>query len=148
MEARFVSKLDKTSSPKGCWIWIAGTSGNGYGGFKIDDKMFRSHRVAFEMWKGRIPDGQLVRHKCDDPLCCNPEHLELGTTADNVNDRQERNRQSKGGDRYNSKLTEDDVREIRMLLRTGITGVEIARRFGVSQDAISKIKSGRNWKHI
>ena len=145
-EERFVAKLDKTSSPKGCWIWTAYKDRKGYGIFQSR----RANRVAFEMYKGHIPDGQLVRHKCDDPSCCNPDHLELGTHQDNMNDMIERGRQANRNGELNgrAKLTEDDVREIRVLLGTGIIQKEIAERFGISQITISRIKRKQAWSYL
>ena len=69
----------------------------GYGSFSVDGKSCPAHRVAFELTHGPIPEGQVVRHKCDVPGCCNPAHLELGTSADNNRDRDERGRGAKGG---------------------------------------------------
>jgi hypothetical protein len=150
MEARFVAKLDKTDS---CWLWT-GFKKNGYGQFWLNRKPVYSHRVAYEMWVGPIPDGLLIRHKCDNRLCCNPEHLEPGTIADNMRDKVERGRQyhplysHKGQTNPFAKLTEDDVREIRVLLGFGMKGAELATRFSVSEGCVSNIKSRRNWKHI
>jgi hypothetical protein len=107
----------------------------------VNYHLLRAHRVAYELWKGPIPSGLLVRHKCDNRGCVNPDHLETGTQQDNMNDMLERNRQY-------CKLTEDDVIEIRVLLGFGVRQVQLAEQFGVSQYIISRINTGRIWKHV
>ena len=148
MEQRFVSKLDKISSPKGCWLWTACKNKGGYGVFRLNKKTYLAHRVAFEMWKNAISDRLDTRHKCDEPSCCNPEHLETGTRIENMNDMKERNRQKYGERHWRAKLTEDDVREIKIMLGFGIMSTELAKRFKISPAGIGDIKTGKNWKHI
>lgn len=67
-----------------CWIWTGSIRNDGYGRYPVNRQWKGAHRVAYELYKGPIPEGLLVRHKCDNPLCINPEHLELGTNKDNV----------------------------------------------------------------
>jgi len=111
--------------------------------------MKRAHRVAWELKKGRpIPDGQCVLHHCDNPLCVNPDHLFDGTHADNVRDRDGKNRQARGVQHGQSKLTDDDVRQIRRDSADGMTQREIAKKFGVSQRAIFFVLRGVTWKHV
>lgn len=82
----------KTQYSPGCWEWTANALKSGYGRFKLDGKQMYAHRVAYELMVGLIPPGVKVRHKCDNPPCVNPDHLELGTHADNMRDRDERGR--------------------------------------------------------
>lgn len=147
MEARFLAKVDKTGE-NGCWIWTAYKNPDGYGEFHIDGKTCKTHRIAYELWKGEIPDGLLVRHQCNTPACVNPEHLEVGTPRDNVDDMVRAGRQNCGrGEAHGSaKLTEAQISDIRS--RVGQTQQEIADEFGVSQQQISKIWRGERWNHI
>ena len=146
MEARFVAKIDKNGE-NGCWIWTASTR-HGYGQFCIDGKIWKANRVAYKLWKGEIPDGLLVRHKCDVPTCVNPEHLEVGTQQDNMDDMVRAGRQNKlkGETNGGAKLTEAQVLDIR--LRKGQTQVELAREFGISKTQICNIRNGKRWKHL
>jgi DNA invertase Pin-like site-specific DNA recombinase len=89
-----------------------------------------------------------VCHKCDTPLCCNPEHLFLGTHKENVDDKVHKGRQLKGESITSSVLTEVDVREVRILLRLNISQTEIAKRFCVSKMTINNIKFRKTWKHV
>lgn len=80
---RFWSKVNKTD---GCWLWIASRHKKGYGQFKLDGKMRKAHRVAWELTYGPIPPDKNVCHTCDNPPCVRPDHLFLGTNGDNVRD--------------------------------------------------------------
>jgi hypothetical protein len=145
----------------GCWLWTgarAGGLGN-YGAFNISRKYGLgnrrkqgAHRLAFCLSRG-YPIGYLnkktiIRHKCDTPLCCNPEHLEIGTQADNVQDCKLRRRIARGTDLAQTVLTEDNIREIRRRLLIGEWQKNIAKDFGVTREAISHIHTGRNWAWV
>lgn len=148
METRFWSKV-KVASPSECWEWIAGTNGS-YGQFTINSKECKAHRVSYELHhKTTIPEGLIVRHKCDNPPCVNPAHLELGTSADNMRDMEERGRGKHpvGMHHGKSKLTDDDVREIKRLLPTNST-YTIAKLFNIHPGTIGQIKRGQTWKHV
>lgn len=160
MEERFLKHINKTET---CWEWIGSKNKHGYGRFYANGMLKRAHRVAYELWRTTIPEGLIVRHMCDNPSCVNPDHLELGTQRDNMNDMTERNRQAKGdksgarlhpekvarGDKhYSAKLTEDDVKEILILRDFDFTQTELAKRFNVSQATIGYILRGDTWKHI
>jgi hypothetical protein len=149
---RFWSKVDR-KGPEECWPWLAGKSPSGYGSFSIKLRGFRAHRVAYELEIGPIPEGLIVRHKCDNPACCNPNHLEVGTNRDNTQDAIRRGRwspppiQSKNGaSAPRAKLTSDQVIEARRLYHNHtLYQYELARMFGVSQAAMSKIVRGETY---
>jgi hypothetical protein len=157
---RFWSKISKAGD---CWLWQAGRFGSGYGMFKVQGKNLGAHRVAYELQRGPIPDGRLVLHRCDNPACCNPGHLFLGTHADNTADKCAKNRQAKGpthgsqtkpgttvnlcGEQHGrAKLTLAQVTEIRRLHAAGTTQRALSARFGVVLSAINKIVLLKAWK--
>lgn len=92
----FWSKVDKSGDDDACWNWTAGKSSRGYGTFWDDVKTVSTHRYAYELTHGEIPRGLFVCHKCDNPLCCNPSHLWLGTALDNTIDRMKKGRSATG----------------------------------------------------
>jgi len=92
LEQRFWPKVEKRSHDQ-CWPWVAkARTGIGYGAIHVSDYTTHAHRVAWALRNGPIPDGLLIRHSCDNPVCCNPTHLVPGTQADNVRDMVERGR--------------------------------------------------------
>ena len=93
--ARFWSKVNIPKIPRHenlSWIWKGSPGRKGYGQIKIDGQPLAAHRVAYEMANGPAPEGALICHKCDTPLCCNPRHLYAGTALTNAQDMAERNR--------------------------------------------------------
>lgn len=146
---KFWSKVAITANPEKCWEWQGGLNKKGYGYFKYKDKQWRAHRLAWFFANGQINENLLVRHYvCDNPSCCNPSHLRQGTNGDNMQDRNEHNRQAKGTKHGLSKLTEEKVREIKLLLSRGLSGVSIAKKFSVGKDTISQIKLNKIWRHV
>jgi hypothetical protein len=137
---------------KGCFIITSHkTYGFGYSTIRRNHQVKSIHRLIYEECFGEIPKGLVIRHKCDVPACINPEHLEIGTRADNVRDMFERNRAPEriGSKNFNSKLTENDVIEIKKLLSKGeLSQKEIAKKFGVAPGHISGINTGRKWGHL
>src|SRR3954471_18471885 len=84
------ARIESWSMPvpfAGCWIWLRGCSGDGYGAARADGKSIRAHRLSWIAYRGAIPAGMHVLHQCDIPTCVNPDHLWLGTHADNMADR-------------------------------------------------------------
>lgn len=145
---KFIKKV-KFSGPDECWEWFKPRT---YGYLAHDGKRDRSHRVAWTLFNGDIPEGMSVLHKCDNPPCCNPAHLFLGTDLDNIKDavgkgRMKVPRPDNRGERCGtSKLNWNAVREIRKRLLGGEKGNVLAREFGVGGAAISQIKLGRCWR--
>lgn len=146
LSQRFWAKVQICSESE-CWNWTAGTQSKGYGSFGIGNgKTSLAHRVAYELGNGAIPDGLLVRHICDNRLCCNPAHLELGTIADNNRDAVVRGRNAKGELNGNSKLTAKQVREIRRLRKVDKKKItELARLYRMHPRSISNIVNNRYW---
>ena len=152
IEGRLLARMDRSGGPDSCWPFVApGASRSGHLQLSWKDRMLPVHRLAYQTWCGPIPDGLVVRHRCDNPPCCNPAHLELGTVADNNRDRDERGRQRspKGEQAPNAKLTESDVIEIRRLADDGIVSQKhIGEMFGISQSTVHLIHVRKAWRHV
>jgi hypothetical protein len=110
-----------------------------------DGKTKFLHRVVYEEKNGKIPEGMIIRHKCDNPSCINPDHLEVGTHKDNVTDRVERNRSAKGSNNGRAKLNDEKVREIRL---SDLSISELSRIFNVDRKVIRDVKNFITWKHV
>ena len=134
-----------------CWEWQGSRVPKGYGSMWAWGRLWRAHRLSWTLWRGGIPDGVLVLHKCDNPPCVNPEHLFLGTAQDNANDCSSRGRRKPavGEAASKSKLTASDVYKILDLYEAGEKSKrQIAREYGVDHASINKIADGSNWKHL
>lgn len=148
---RFMAYVNK-STPDSCWEWT-GRLHNGYGSFdrKCPDGKWRPERAmrtSYRLLVEPIPEGLGVLHTCDNPKCVNPNHLFLGTNADNCADKVSKNRQQKGEDQPLSKLTEAEVQEIRNLHHQGHTLKQLGEQFGVDKSTIGYITRRKTWKHI
>ena len=132
----------------GCWEWQAFLDSDGYGTLRVGYKMMKAHRVSYALTFGPFDSALLVCHDCDNPSCVNPDHLFLGTNADNSADMTSKGRQAKGEANGRSKLTEADIPAIMAQRATGATMRAIARDFGVSHFVISNITRGKSWSHV
>lgn len=132
----------------GCWEWTASKKPFGYGQLNVLGKMVNAHKFAWELVRGKVPEGLVVRHKCDNPSCCNPDHMEIGTQFDNTRDSLARGRIKSGDKHYNRKLTGEQVRQIREDFRAGLRFHVLAARYGVSDSTISDAVKRKTWKHI
>lgn len=144
IEESFWERVNKTNS---CWIWT-GQAPNGYGRIDRSTGSYSSHRVSWELHFGRVPEGMHVLHKCDNPLCVNPEHLFLGSQVDNNTDKISKSRQAKGEDFPHAKLTEEKVREIREMTKQGYSQVELAQIHKIDNSRICAIVNGNSWRHV
>lgn len=141
-----------TIKDSGCWEWHGTLSKQGsYGTITISRqrKGIKAHRLSYKMFKGEIPEGMCVCHKCDNTKCVNPDHLFLGTYADNNKDRHAKGRTKimRGSRHGCSKLTEKDVLYIRKHYKRGLSK-KLANKFGVCKENITAIARRRIWKHI
>ena len=129
-----------------CIEWTGCRDSFGYGMRKVNGKVRRLHLIAFEEANGPIPDGMVVRHKCDNPACYNPEHLELGTRAENNHDRDVRGRTAKGVRHGSSKLTPEIIQEAKMLYAGGgWTHRSLGKKYGVSHRTLARAIGGETW---
>jgi hypothetical protein len=156
-EARFWAKVCKLSEANGgCWTWIGGMDGRGYGHFSLTDSGkkidIKAHQYSWQLYMGRpLPRkiGLFVCHKCDHRYCVNPDHLFIGEAQDNMTDKMQKGRHvsSPGEKNGMSKLTEEKVREIRKLYPS-FSSYKLAKMYGVSQSIIMDIIHYRKWKHV
>lgn len=137
-------------SPDGCWYWTGSTHRNGYGVILVGNKKVRlAHRVSYQIYKGDV--GRMcVLHSCDNPPCVNPDHLSLGTNADNVQDRVRRGRGApmNGMNNPSAILDELQVLVIRDLLRLNVNRRVIAGYFKISPVNVDSIRKRKTWKDL
>lgn len=144
-EKRFHEKYE--ISENGCWLWNSRDSRSRACSFWFRKVRMTAYRASYLMHKGEIPKGMVVRHKCDDPACVNPEHLELGTQIDNCADKVLRGRcNAKAGSAHsNTSLTEKDVLDMRA---SSESRKALAIRYGLHYMTVTDIIKRRTWTHI
>lgn len=142
---RFWDRVDTSGD---CWLWLGSICKGGYGRFPLKDKTQRAHRVAWEMTYGSIPNGLFACHKCDRRACVRPSHLFLGTAADNIKDMIEKGRHACGEKTGTSRLTNEQVLEIRRLHNEGVTASKISLLFHLDFSQVRRIIKREVWKHI
>lgn len=151
---RFWANVNRRSADE-CWEWRGSISDTGYGQIAVRTSVPRStHRVSWELHFGPIPDGMCVLHRCDNRPCVNPDHLFLGTRADNVADRIAKGRPhgkengrgvTRGSAHHKAKLTEADVARIR---QSNASVQHLASFYGVSTAAIRHVLTRKSWRHV
>ncbi|WP_370196517.1 HNH endonuclease signature motif containing protein [Aurantimonas sp.] len=134
----------------GCWLWSGPVFKlrGGYGCFTMRPAgiiQHRAHRVSWTLYRGEIPEKAHVLHKCDNPLCVNPDHLFLGDQPGNMADKVGKSRQDRGETHGMAKLTEDQAKSI---IADDRRLIEIAADYGVSVPTVSDIRRGYSWKHL
>lgn len=155
---RFWLKVD-VREPNECWEWQAGRGHYGkaklnYGAFAFFRGLSTTaHRAAYLITHGEVPDGIFVCHDCDNPPCCNPNHLFLGTGKDNAADRDQKGRyvlgdRPKGTRNHNAKLDDSLVAEARLRVAGGESLKPIAKEYGVSSEALAQAVKGHTWTHV
>lgn len=147
---RFWAKVDRRG-PDDCWEWQRRSRHNhGYGTFrKTTYESVKAHRLAYELEIGPVPDGLEVCHRCDNPPCCNPAHLFLGSHADNLQDMRAKGRDARGERNGQAKLTDEVVATIRLRYASeAISQRALGREYGIGQSHVSDILGGRKRVHI
>lgn len=156
MLTRFWDKVQIADEDE-CWLWIGGVDAKKgkkyyYGAFRVTSRnKWRSHRFSYYIHNGSFDTSLEVMHICDNTLCVNPKHLQLGTHEDNMKDMAMKKRAvtHKGSKNGSSKLTEDLVKKIRITYNAGnYTQAELAEKHGVSQGLIGSICRRVSWKHV
>lgn len=152
----------KVNQETDCWEW-QGHLTNGYAEAYFEGKQHRLSRLFYKKYCGPIPKGLYILHSCDNPKCCNPDHLRPGTQKENMDDMYKRGRGAiglkhksvtcpestpKGSRHWAAKLTESDVYKIKRLLSQGYSQRKIANLFYISRTCIERIAQGKAWKHV
>lgn len=146
-----------TKDDNGCWNWTgAKNKQTGYGftyaigenGPIIPRRQVRVHRWAWEQINGPVPDGMVVCHQCDNKLCINPDHLFIGTSQDNTADRHTKERDARGEVQGSAKLTNEAIREMRILHSQGVSQTRLGQIYDVTQSTVSRVVLRKGWKHI
>lgn len=170
--------LERVEKAKGgCWLWTAGLIGGGYGGGYWRNQSNGAHRISYALYHGDVSSGTWVLHRCGVAACVNPDHLYLGTAADNARDRIGHGRQEYGANHWTrrmperlcrgeqhpakadswtkgtrngqSKLTESDVVAMRSDYASGIANMHLlAKKYGVNSGNAARIITGKAWKHV
>lgn len=155
----FLRHVKKTET---CSLWTAFRDKDGYGMASKGNGQTgvrRANRRAWEVFRGPIPDGMLVLHRCDNPPCVNPDHLFLGTNSDNMKDAHAKGRhktptqakpesQVRGERQHLSKLKASDIPAIFSLHKDGLSAPQIAAKFGVGKHCVKSVLSRETWRHV
>lgn len=148
---RLLAKTD-VGSASDCWIWRGAKKAKGYGHMQFQSGWTGAHRVSYMAFVGEILPGRHVCHACDTPSCVNPSHLWLGTARDNIRDMFAKGRGAPGIQRGEqnggAKLSAADVVAIRAEPKRYGSGLDLARRYGVTAVRISTIRAGKGWDGI
>ncbi len=142
--------MSRVTRGAGCWEWTGALADNGYGSIRVGGRAAGAHKVSWQVHVGEVPRGLCVLHRCDNRRCVRPDHLFLGTQADNMSDCRDKGRfvfpQIRRGEKNNKAiLTEAEVKEIRA---SGARHAVLAARYGVAAVTVRMIRYRRLWKHV
>jgi len=140
LSARFWNKVEITDLVD-CWNWTSYQNKFGYGRINVGGKIKYSHRIAWRLVYGEIPNGQFVCHKCDNPSCNNPNHLFLGTMQDNTIDMVRKGRAGRI-------LTKEQVLSMRSLHASGMNCKQLSTQFNTEISNVYRIVNRNRWQHI
>ena len=142
---------DKVVKSDGCWIWVGTLRPDGYGVIGIgrrEEGLTRAHVLSWTLVNGEVPAGMCLCHKCDTPPCVRPDHMFIGTKADNARDRDKKDRVQHGVGHYAAKIGPKEVRAMRKLRESGMIYREIGEAFGLSRNGASHAIRGLTWKRV
>lgn len=139
--------------PDKCWQWLGSIGAGGYGRyynkkFKNKSKRKKSHRLAWMYTNGKIPIGLKVLHHCDNPPCCNPSHMFLGTQVDNIVDMVKKKRHMRGVNQVDAKLSAIQVKEARNLWERGYLIKEVATLYKLSDSCMGRVVARKSYKDV
>lgn len=141
-----IKKRVEVDHSTGCWNWSGVLHKQGYGMIRSGRTQHLTHRASYTVFKGDIPQGMFVCHRCDNRRCVNPDHLFLGTVQDNQLDMKNKGRSVFGERCSTAKLKEADVLKILSMKNSGMTGRAIAKAFNVSPSLVCMIAKGKVWQ--
>lgn len=150
LEDRFWGKVNKLSINE-CWVWTGCKEKMGHGRIRVNKSTREmAHRLSYILANGEIPKDKCVCHSCDNPSCVNPNHLWVGSKGQNNTDRASKGRSAKAIGELNnsSKLTNENVIEIKNLIKGGVKPKQLAIKFNVSQATIGRIKNNLGWNQV
>lgn len=144
----FHARVDRRAGPDACWPWTGSRTPQGYGRLRAGGFTVAAHQVALLLNGRPLEPGQVTRHLCNAPQCCNPAHLQPGTQQENVEDRRVHGTNLTGERNVRARLTEGEVRVIRQAPASRGVNQRLAERYGVSAVAIGYIRRGVTWRHV
>ena len=145
---RFESRVERIPFA-GCWLWTGAAHKRRkwpYGSFYLNGKVEGAHRAAWQLFKGAIPQGAFVCHSCDVPDCVNPNHLFLGSPADNMRDMREKGRSAEGHKVRAGKIAKLTAEQVVAIRAPSLSFGQLAKVYGVSRSTIQHVKQWRTWK--
>lgn len=152
------AKHTRYNPENGCWEWTGAlrSKNSEYGAINIGGRIKLAHRVSYELYKGEIPKGMSVCHKCDNPKCVNPDHLFIGTHSDNMMDAYQKGRLDvpegvkfkKGNMPANATITKEQAVQVKLAIKGGMGNKEISETLGIKYGTIVDIRRGKSFKNI
>jgi len=136
-------RCDQNGGPDSCWPFTGGRNQKGYGRYCVGGGVILAHRAAYIATHGYIGTDECVLHTCDNPPCCNPAHLWIGSRGDNNADMERKGRANR---KAHAVIDERAAEAIRTMRAAGVSGVALAQRFGISQQTVCDVYKGRIWR--